>query len=173
MKNFFSLLLLCCTISTAGFSQSDDSTQSAHRGKARVELSGPRFGISVITGDDAKDVRDELDIAPVMLQFGWQYEIQFVSEKEDFTILSEFIPLVGGVEQGVFLPSLSGLIGYRSNSGFEFGFGPNLSITGAALVIAAGKNLQTSSLNFPLNFALVFAKGGVRASVLIGVSTIE
>jgi len=172
MKYFFLMLLLSCAIRTRLFSQSDDSTQNTHRAKASVELSGPRFGISVITGDNAKEMRND-NIAPVMLQFGWQYEIQFVSEKEDFTILAEFIPLVGGVEQGVFLPSLSGLIGYRSNAGFEFGFGPNLSVTGAALIIAAGKNLQTSSLNFPLNFALVFAKGGVRASVLIGVSTIE
>ena len=44
----------------------------------------------------------------------------------------------GGLDQGVFLPSLSWIIGMRMPNSLEFGVGPNLSSAGPGLVFTAG-----------------------------------
>lgn len=49
--------------------------------------------------------------------------------------LIEIIPLIGGIEQGIFLPSITGIIGYRNSAGHEIGVGPSLSLSGFGLVL--------------------------------------
>ncbi|WP_240773357.1 hypothetical protein [Pontibacter sp. SGAir0037] len=82
--------------------------------------------------------------------------------------LFEFVPLIGGLEQGKFLPSLSALIGVRGARGFEFGLGPNVAISGAGLVLAVGTNFQSQGINFPVNFAVAPSSDGARFSLLLG-----
>lgn len=135
---------------------------------ARISLSGPRIGLTLITGADADELKEKTGAGPLMSQFGWQYEQQFLSTKNGLSGLSEWILLVGGVEQGTFIPSLSWLVGLRTSEGTEFGIGPNITVSGPALVIAAGITKQTESLNFPINLAVVLAKGGVRIGILVG-----
>lgn len=130
--------------------------------------SGPRVGITYITGKTADRLRDDFDAAPFVTQFGWQFERNFFSMENGPTGVVELIPLIGGVEQGLFLPSLTFAVGLRTNSGFEFGAGPNLSLTGAGLALAVGKNIPSGKLNFPINFSVVTSKQGARFSLIFG-----
>jgi len=63
-----------------------------------------------------------------MFQFGYQFEKQYLNEG-NFQALFEFIPMITGVDQGMFIPSLTMMNGIRNNkSGWEFAFGPTVSI---------------------------------------------
>lgn len=132
------------------------------------KLSGPRTGITLITGKAADKLKEKLGAAPLITQFGWQFEKRFTSDENDVAVLSEFVPLIGGLEQSLFLPSLSWLFGIRGKDGTEIGFGANLSVAGGAYVIAGGFSKQVGDINFPLNGSLVFSKNGLRFSILIG-----
>ena len=116
---------------------------------------------------------DKFDVNPIVSQFGWQFETRFLSTPDGFAGLSEWIPLVAGVDQGVFLPSLSWLIGFRTGKGNELGFGPNISLGGVGLVLAGGVTLQTATLNFPLNVAVALYKKSVTVSLLVGFNVAE
>lgn len=136
-----------------------------------LKLSGPRFGVTYLTGDlvdRLSEAFDEDDVAPVITQFGWQFETRLFATDTGLSGVTELVPLVGGLEQGLFLPSLSFLVGLRTASGFEFGLGPNASLGGAAYVVAAGVTQRYGELNVPLNLSAVLSDEGVRVSFLIG-----
>ena len=78
--------------------------------------------------------------------------------------LVEWVALIGGMEKGMFLPSFSSLVGVRSQKGFEFATGPNLSTSGLAFVFALGYNYTKGDLNLPINIAFVPNKQGPRNS---------
>jgi hypothetical protein len=136
------------------------------------ELSGPRIGVTGITPGQATDELGSYFIG----QYGWQLETRF-SNGEGFCGLAEFVFLVGGTEQGYFLPSISSLVGYRNTNGFEAAVGPNISITGIGFVLAMGYNFKSGSLNIPVNLSWVpstnnplFGSGptGHRISITFG-----
>ncbi|MEO7192435.1 MAG: hypothetical protein ABI051_15385 [Vicinamibacterales bacterium] len=134
-----------------------------------VELAGPRFGFTMLTQGVVDALAERrIQIKPVISQFGWQVEKQFYSHASGVTAVTEFVGLLGGLEQGVALPSGNWLVGLRSREGAEFGIGPNISPAGVGLVIAAGVTFRAGALNVPMNFALVPSKDGVRVSVLTG-----
>ena len=135
-----------------------------------VQRSGPRFGVTWLGGSivDSLRSRYEIDVAPVVTQFGWQFERQFASLENGPVALSEWILLVGGLEQGAFLPSLTWLVGLRTPGNFEFGVGPNLTPAGAALAMSTGVTFRAGALAVPLNIAVVPSRYGVRASILSG-----
>ena len=99
----------------------------------RINNNGPRMGVAYISGDMANRLMAPLDeggydMYPVMTQFGYQQEWQYMSSG-NFQALAEFIFLLSGLEQSTFIPSMVILNGFRSSKhGFEFGFGPSLSI---------------------------------------------
>ena len=137
IKNIFGLMLGSLLLSVP-----------AHAGVAK--LAGPRMGITGLTPGMATD---ELGTY-VISQYGWQFETRF-SNTEEMAALAEWVLLVGGMEQGYFLPSVSSLIGIRKASGFEFGVGPNLSISGISFVLAVGQNFQVDKVNLPVNLSWV------------------
>ena len=98
--------------------------------KTQVSLNGPRMGFSVATGDAADVLRAPESVGgynmyPATFQFGWQKEWQYLSAG-DFQALVEFIPMIGGLESGKFIPSFTFLNGFRmGKNGWEFAFGPN------------------------------------------------
>jgi len=141
--------------------------------QGRMNLSGPRFGVSLVKGDNANRLKDKFDVKPIVSQFGWQFETRFLSTTDGFAGLSEWIPLVAGVEQGVFLPSLSWLVGFRSAKGNEIGFGPNVSLGGVGLVLAGGITARTETLNFPFNVAVALYKQSITISLLVGFNAAE
>ena len=72
------------------------------------------------------------------------------------------------MEQNKFYPSLSFLLGFRDRNGIEFGFGPNISIEGPALVFALGVTARGKKINAPFNVAVVPSDDGVRFALLTG-----
>ena len=134
-----------------------------------VSLSGPRFGITML-GDGVVATLQERSIFvnPTISQFGWQFEKQFYSTQGGLTAVTEWVGLLGGLEQSVALPSLSWMVGVRTSAGAEFGIGPNITPAGTALAVAAGITFRAGVLNVPVNVAVVPSKAGVRVSVLSG-----
>ncbi|MGH7678498.1 MAG: hypothetical protein ACRENU_08545 [Gemmatimonadaceae bacterium] len=136
----------------------------------QLNRSGPRFGVTWMSGSiaDTLNARYNLDVAPVVTQFGWQFERQFASLEQGPVALNELIFLIGGLDQGAFLPSLTWLVGIRTPGNFEIGVGPNATPAGVALALSTGYTFKVGALAVPLNMAIVPSKYGVRSSVLTG-----
>ena len=100
-------------------------------GSSSLSLSGPRMGMTYLTGVDGKRIMDGkqtggYDAFPVMSQFGYQFETQYLNHG-NFQALVEVIPTITGIDQGFFIPSVTVLNGFRNNrNGLEFAFGPAL-----------------------------------------------
>ena len=121
-------------------------------------MAGPRIGVTLIGQGNSADYLNNNDgKSALTTQYGWQWESRFGSSTE-FTGLVEWIVVVGGMEKGKFLPSISSIIGFRNKDGFEMGFGPNLSGSGLGMVVAMGMNLKSGDLNLPVNIAWVPSK---------------
>jgi len=135
------------------------------------KLAGPRVGVTMVQAGSlasilrkdvplfSDDIREEWTgstgkYGAVMSQYGWQWESRFL-DGGDIVGLVEWIALVGGMEKGMFLPSVSSMVGLRTASGFELAAGPNLSLGGIAMVIGIGKTLKFGKLNVPVNIAYV------------------
>jgi hypothetical protein len=135
-----------------------------------VNLSGPRFGVTSLSPGVIEKLRTERDmeLRPLISQFGWQFEKQFYSKGGGLTAVNEWVFLLGGLDQDVVVPSVSWIVGLRTPEGLEFGVGPNVTPAGTALVLAAGVTLRSGVLNVPLNFAVVPSSAGMRVSLLAG-----
>jgi hypothetical protein len=136
-----------------------------------ADLSGPRFGLTLLPDGVVKKLAErDIDVGPHISQFGWQFEKQFYTKTSGVTMVTEWVALVGGLEQSVALPSLSWVVGVRTRDGAEFGIGPNITPVGAALVLATGMTFRAGVVNVPVNVAVVPSKAGARVSVLTGFS---
>ena len=134
-----------------------------------VHLDGPRLGFTILSSGVVDKAHDHgVDINPFLTQFGWQFESRLFRLPNGISGLVELVPLVGGLEQGHFIPSVSGLLGMRGAKGFEFGLGPNVTPLGANIVLAMGTSIQSNGINFPVNLAVVPGKEGMRVSLLVG-----
>ena len=100
----------------------------------QLRLDGPRLGFVAFTGNNATIMQANKSVGgfeafPVMFQFGYQFEKQYLNEGK-IQALFEFIPIITGVDQGYFIPGLSLLHGLRSNvNGWEFALGPTINLT--------------------------------------------
>ncbi len=145
--------------------------QSLPRGVTdTVDMTGPRFGLTMLNQASTETLKEKRNITvkPMVSQFGWQFEHRLYTNGDGITMLTEWIPLVSGLEQGVALPSLNWLVGLRSRSGTEFGLGPNVTPLGVGLVMAAGVTMQAGALHVPFNFAVATSKTGARVSIMTG-----
>ena len=134
-----------------------------------ISLAGPRYGFTFLDdGVVAKLASEDIVVKNGISQFGWQFERQFFTTDSGPTVLNEWVVLLGGLDQGVALPSLNWLVGLRSRDGAEFGIGPNITPVGVALALAAGVSFRAGALTIPMNFAVVPSKAGVRVSMLSG-----
>ncbi|RFP64182.1 hypothetical protein D0N36_15300 [Hymenobacter lapidiphilus] len=133
-----------------------------------VNLGGPRIGFTVLTGGAADKARKDFKLNPFLTQFGWQFETRIFRLSSGLSGLVEVVPLIGGLEQGKFIPSLNALVGIRGPKGFEFGLGPNITPAGANIALAIGTSFKVEDVNFPVNLAVVPGNGGVRFSLLLG-----
>ena len=155
MKKSF-LLITSILITFNLFSQIQYTQSNVNNQNFIKNLSGPRIGFTIITNGDLKDeLVSEFGLTSnIITQFGYQFEKQIMGD-ENVAGLVEGIIFLGGLEHGLFLPSLSGMFGARFSSGYEFAIGPNLSLGGAGLVLGFGKTIQAGNLNIPINFAWV------------------
>ena len=138
---------------------------------AQIEkLAGPRLGLTFIGAgpvadflhdgfdfDDDRDGKHGSTGPAFTTQYGWQWESRFADGGGNVVGIVEWIVLVAGMEQGMFLPSATSVIGARTANGLEFGVGPNLSLSGIGMVFGVGYNFKSGSLNLPVN--LVFMPG--------------
>ncbi len=143
-----------------------------------VQLEGPRFGVSYISHGSTSQIlqrkfsMDSIEFplnaggSTITTQYGWQWEKRFADNGGDVVGLVEWVALVAGMEKGLFLPSLTTMVGVRGKSGFEFGTGPNLSLSGLSFVFAIGYNVRSGDLNFPVNLSIVPDKVTTRTSDL-------
>ena len=136
-----------------------------------ANLSGPRFGLTLLSDGVVKKLAEnDVKVGPHISQFGWQFEKQFYTKDSKVTMVTEWVALVGGLEQSVALPSLSWMVGARTRDGAEFGIGPNVTPAGTALVLATGMTFRAGALNVPVNIAVVPSKSGTRVTLLSGFS---
>ena len=168
--------------------------------EAQIEkLAGPKLGFTMVqSGSLASILRKDVSIfsdevrqewtgstgkyGAVMSQYGWQWETRF-SDGGNVTGIVEWIALVGGMEKGMFLPSVSSMVGLRNSKGIEFTLGPELSIGGIAMLIGTGYNFKFGELNVPVSITYVPSQNrtyysslfnpithrtGARISVMVG-----
>lgn len=99
-----------------------------------IKNSGPRIGMAFAHGTLAEFMtRNEayggFGIFPLVSALGYQFEVQYVGT-ENFSALFEFIPMVLGLEQGKFIPTIGVLNGFRfGKAGWEIGFGPAFGLS--------------------------------------------
>ena len=162
-----SVLAVCLLLATAASARS----QSLPRGVTdTIDMTGPRFGLTVLPQQSVDKLLAERNITvrPIVSQFGWQFERRLYTNGDGITMLTEWVPLISGLDQGVALPSFNWLVGLRTAAGTEFGLGPNVTPLGVGLVAAAGVTVRTGALHIPFNFAIATSKTGARISILTG-----
>lgn len=149
-----------------------DPDKSDFAKKKLKKFEGPRIGATYINNGTVRDYLEGENKSPIITQFGWQFETRLFTADDGTSALLEFIPLIGGFDQGLFLPSISILTGIRNATdakmSLEFGVGPNFSITrnwenkaapSIGLVIAVGTTIKKSNINFPINLVFVPSVG--------------
>ncbi len=144
----------------------------------RVQMSdwsGPRMGFMFAPGDPAIARRlSDHGLGNVVSQFGWQFErrVRVVSGGPE--LVTEVVPLFGGVEYGKLVPSLNALMGVRFHSGVEFGMGPSLSLMSSdagpqsGLLVTVGKSFNYGDMCIPLNLAVSTNPNGTMVSLIAG-----
>jgi len=134
-------------------------------------LSGPRIGFTLLAPGKTADwlTGEEGASSQITTQYGWQWESRF-ADGGDITGLVEWVALIGGMEKGTFLPSVSSLVGIRTLEGFEIAAGPSLSAGGIGMIAGIGFTMTQGNLNIPINFVFSPKKqlSGAAFSVLIG-----
>ncbi len=82
-----------------------------------VNMGGPRIGLTILNQESVDKLREETSISlrPVVSQFGWQFERRLYTNGDGITMLTEWVPLISGLDQGVALPSLNWLVGLRTS----------------------------------------------------------
>lgn len=134
-----------------------------------ISLDGPRFGFTMLSdGVRAKLLEKNVSVQSMISQFGWQFERQFFTKDSGVTAMTEWVALIGGLDQGTAIPSFNWLVGLRTREGAEVGIGPNVTPAGVGLTLAAGMTIKTGALNVPMNFAIVPSRAGTRVSILTG-----
>ena len=141
-----------------------------------LKMSGPRVGLTFLTGRSAtpRDEGGEWDY-PMITQIGWQFESRFFTTEGGLTGLTEIVPLIGGVDQNKFKPSVSFLLGVRSERGSEFAVGPLISLPvssddniNTSFIFAAGMTKRQGNMFFPFNIAVIPHKYGTRFTFTVG-----
>ena len=133
---------------------------------------GPRIGATLVGPGVFRDALTYEGKNSLYSQFGWQFEKRLFTTKTGISAVVELVPLIGGLDMGKFIPSVSGLIGIRSKKGYEFGAGPNMAVygyknaqgyyttnTSFGIVIAAGMSFKSDKVYFPINIAYIPSVG--------------
>lgn len=167
-------LMAACTLPAAAQQPAPEVPVEKRATKLpRQKLSGPRFGFTTFTGETA-EFRQANDLGTIMTQFGWQLETQIVSLESGNQALVEWVFLLGGVESSEYNLSVALLAGYRTESGLEFGVGPNLSYNPDAdkatssMQFFAGTTLPFGEMYVPVNMGIGIADGEPRITALLG-----
>ena len=148
------------TLPVAAYDDLEDTTRR----------SGPRFGVVYLGGTltDTVAARARKSVRSLVSFFGWDFQYQIGRNSGGPQPLTDFLVGVGGLEQGVVLPSVSFVIGMRLPNAVEFGVGPNVSGAGPALVLTAGITRRMGTVAVPIDVAVVPSSIGTLVSVTTG-----
>jgi len=100
----------------------------------QLNLQGPRMGMTYLFGQDGATLqRAKYDggfgLNPTMFQIGYQFEKQYLNGGT-YQALFEFVPMITGIEQSQFMPSVTVINGLRNNkNGWEIGVGVTVGLT--------------------------------------------
>ena len=167
MRHAVSFVL--CFVVSAGVASAQNVIDPPPGFTKTVNLSGPRFGMTALSTGVVDELKTrDIEVGSNISQFGWQFEKQFYTRNSGVAAVNEWVVLLGGLDQGVALPSLSWMVGLRTREGAEFGIGPNITPAGVALALAGGVTFRAGNLNVPMNVAVVPSKAGTRISILTG-----
>jgi len=167
MRHAVSFVL--CLVVSAGVASAQNVIDPPPGFTKTVNLSGPRFGMTALSTGVVDELKKrDIEVGSNISQFGWQFEKQFYTRNSGVAAVNEWVVLLGGLDQGVALPSLSWMVGLRTREGAEFGIGPNITPAGVALALAGGVTFRAGNLNVPMNVAVVPSKAGTRISLLTG-----
>ena len=131
---------------------------------------GPKVGLTFVEGELADQLRREYDKGPIVLQFGWQVEGRFPVSPGGAAGYTALMPLVGGLDQGKILPSITWLSGVRGARGARIAIGPTMSLAGPTVTLSAGLTKRFGNLYLPIDLAVQFMEKGTTVSLLIGFS---
>jgi hypothetical protein len=142
---------------------------------AEMNVSGPRVGMFAVldNGPLYQELRKHKGDRAIS-QFGWHFEIKTKALAGGPSFLVEFVPLVAGVEYGLFIPSLSIPIGVRLPWGTEFGMGPSFAIgnsttpVSSSIVFSVGHSFYCHGVGIPINLAFARGPAGNRIGLLAG-----
>ena len=169
-KIIFAIYLLLFTFSSNLHSQTIDE-QKIYKS---TNLGGPRLGLTYVLGNGESYQNLKInEMGRLISQFGWHFEYQVApSSVAGPSFVVQFVPLIGGVEYGKFVPSITLAFGIRFLSGIEFGMGPNLVATeegvNSSLVLVGGKSFDYGGVSLPINLAYVINPRGHRISFIFG-----
>lgn len=149
-----------------------DADSSDFAKTKQKRFGGPRIGATFIGPGTSADYFSHVGKNPIITQFGWQFEGRLFTTDNGIQGLLEFVPMIGGIEQGMFIPSASVLLGLRTGGKktFEFGIGPNFSVGkdyrrnsvgNVGVVIACGTSLKSGNIYFPITVAFVPSVGSL------------
>ena len=108
------------------------------RATKAIDLSGPRFGLTMLSQGTVDALKDRDLVVRPRSAIRFSVRAAALHGPTGMSALTEFVPLISGLEQGVALPSLNWLVGIRGASGAEFGIGPNITPVGVGLVSGRG-----------------------------------
>ncbi len=175
LKKIVSLFVI--GISTLALGQTDSLPQSI----SKMNISGPRMGMTgVIDNGTFYNELVKRGGKRIYSQFGWHFEYKSAPVGNAPSFVVEVIPLIGGLEYGLAIPSVSLPIGIRLQNGFEVGMGPNLVFSekksedgsgiqiNSSVVFAAGKTFNYYGVGLPVNLAFSNGKGGYALSLIVG-----
>jgi hypothetical protein len=185
LKKLILLLLTLNLVSIQGRPLTAREINTANQGSKLKSMSGVRIGGTYILpnrGPNGKELQEVLDNAGMssnfITQFGYQFEKRFGNQEGQATGVLALVLLGGGFNQGIVIPSLTGVVGFRLGNGFEFGGGPNvvMSKTGSGnLTIepgfawTVGYSPKVGRLRLPVSLATVQSESGLRLSTLVGI----
>ncbi len=144
--------------------------------KDMVNLQGPRFGYVFLFGEHADILQlpsesGGFNAYPALFQFGYQFEKQYLNEG-NFQALFEVIPMVSGIDQQMFVPSLTFLNGFRNTkNGWELAIGPTFSLGTYAQMGNVNGTYYTQNQLLEMGLENVKTKNRLNSSGDIGVGS--
>ncbi len=121
-----------------------------------VRFSGPRIGVGYIGAGKYADEISSKGKQPIVSQFGWQFETRIFTSATGLSGLAEFVPMISGMEQGLFFPSGTFLMGVRLKDKFEFAVGPTIAYpSGLGMAFTIGTSFKYDDVYFPVALAFV------------------
>ncbi len=145
-----------------------------------VFILGPRMGVSwTITSPEqfSSSVKSGLPFGttgnyfPVNSVFAVTTEQRILLGETKSHFAFQEVLSIGGLEQSLFLPGLSLLIGYRDFTGFEIGAGPTLSLSGVGVVVAIGWTFNFKGVYVPIDINWVLPNPNSNSLGTVGMTT--